>query len=261
VAELTAIVIPTYNESETIPAVLAGIAERFPEFGIFVVDDNSPDGTGKIADEFAHTHKNLRVIHRAQKQGIGPAYIEGFRAAIDSGAVRIVAMDADGSHRLEDLERMLKLSSKEQPTPFANSSQNPGLVIGSRWIPGGEVTNWNKFRRLLSRTANRYAKFALRSKVRDLTSGFRIYSAEGLERLDFARIASQGYCFQIETAWQLERADLSILEVPIVFVERTSGKSKMSFRIALEAVLRITAWALTRPAKLLVNNYNQSSKG
>lgn len=244
----TAIVIPTYNESETIPALLAGIEASFPDFHIFVVDDNSPDGTGKILDDLAKTHKQINVIHRAKKQGIGPAYIQGFHSAVTAGANRIVAMDADGSHRLEDLARMLEAPASE-------------LIIGSRWIPGGEVANWNKFRRLLSRTANRYAKFALRSKVEDLTSGFRIYSTDSLNLLDFGRIASEGYCFQIETAWQLERAGVHIQEVPIVFVERTGGKSKMSFRIALEALLRISAWALKRPTKLQTNDFSQKSEG
>ncbi len=241
-AGLTAIVVPTYNESENITDLLTGLTERFPGFQILVVDDNSPDGTGDLAKELAKKLNNIRVIHRTEKQGLGPAYIAGFREAKAIGASRIIAMDADGSHRLEDLELMLR------------AAESTDLIIGSRWIPGGQVTNWNRFRRMLSRTANRYAKFMLRSKVRDLTSGFRIYITDALSHLDFNRVASHGYCFQIETAWQLERSGASIQQVPIDFVERAAGKSKMSFMIALEAVLRITAWAITRPSKLLAND-------
>ena len=231
----TLVIMPTYNEREALPSTLAHLRETVPEVDLLVVDDSSPDGTGEWADQAAASDTQLHVLHRAGKEGLGRAYLEGFRWALARGYEAIVEMDADGSHRPEDLPALLAAASAEPA---------PDLVIGSRWVPGGSVVNWPWTRRLLSKLGTGYARLALRLTVRDATAGFRVYPARTLLRLPLSEVESQGYCFQIDMTWRVQRARGRVVEVPITFVERTQGTSKMSRAIALEAITRLTEWGL-----------------
>jgi len=221
------VVIPTYNEIESIGSLLDDLAKL--EVDVLVIDDGSPDGTAQICK--AH---GVEVIERSNKQGLGSAYRAGFAIALDRGYENIIEMDADGSHQVSDLIKMME---------WIGSAD---LLIGSRWVADGQIANWSKFRELLSKAANSYANLVLSLGVADTTSGFRIYSGELLARMDVHTIDSQGYCFQIEMTRRALRRGATIAEIPITFVEREHGISKMSFSIALEAVLRITAWGLLR---------------
>ena len=221
------VVIPTYNEAENIADILHGLKSL--DCDVLVIDDGSPDGT-------AHIVRNLgiEVIEREGKQGLGSAYRAGFSIAIDRGYTYVIQMDADGSHQIKDLEKMME---------WIGTSD---LLIGSRWVADGAIENWSKFREYLSKSANRYANLLLSLGIRDTTSGFRIYSTELLKKMEISTIRSEGYCFQIEMTRRAIARGGSIAEVPITFIERTHGRSKMSFAIALEAVLRITAWGALR---------------
>ena len=221
------VVIPTYNEVESIGALLDELKKLAVD--VLVIDDGSPDGTAQVCK--AH---GVEVIERGGKTGLGSAYRAGFKIGIDRGYTNIIQMDADGSHRVSDLVKMME---------WIGSSE---LLIGSRWIADGKIQNWSKFRQYLSRGANAYANALLSLGVKDNTSGFRIYSTELLKKMDILTIKSEGYCFQIEmTRRAISRGGL-VGEIPITFVEREHGVSKMSFGIALEAVLRITAWGFLR---------------
>lgn len=221
------VVIPTYNEVESIGAILDGLKNL--DVDVLVIDDGSPDGTADLVRK----HK-IEVIERDGKQGLGSAYRTGFSIGITRGYTYIIEMDADGSHQINDLETIME---------WIGSAE---LLIGSRWVTDGGIANWSKFREYLSRSANAYANFLLSLGVRDTTSGFRIYATELLKRMDISTIRSEGYCFQIEMTRRAIARGGSIAEVPITFIERVHGKSKMSFAIALEAVLRITAWGFLR---------------
>ena len=221
------VVIPTYNEVESIGALLDELATL--DVDVLVIDDGSPDGTVQICK--AH---GVEVIERSGKQGLGNAYRAGFQIALDRGYENIIEMDADGSHQVSDLVAMMQ---------WIGSAD---LLIGSRWVADGQIRNWSKFRELLSKSANKYANALLSLGVADTTAGFRIYSASLLKKMDIQTIASEGYCFQIEMTRRALSRGGSIAEVPITFIEREHGVSKMSFVIALEAVLRITAWGLLR---------------
>ena len=221
------VVIPTYNEVESIGSLLDELATL--DLDVLVIDDGSPDGTAQICK--AH---GVEVIERSGKQGLGSAYRAGFQIALDRGYENIIEMDADGSHQVSDLVAMMQ---------WIGSAD---LLIGSRWVADGQIRNWSKFRELLSKTANRYANTLLSLGVADTTAGFRIYSASLLKKMDIHTIASEGYCFQIEMTRRALSRGGSIAEVPITFIEREHGVSKMSFAIALEAVVRITAWGLLR---------------
>jgi dolichol-phosphate mannosyltransferase len=221
------VVIPTYNEIESIGSLLDDLAKL--EVDVLVIDDGSPDGTAQICK--AH---GVEVIERDNKQGLGSAYRAGFAIALDRGYESIIEMDADGSHQVSDLIKMME---------WIGSAD---LLIGSRWVADGQIANWSKFRELLSKAANAYANLVLSLGVADTTSGFRIYSGELLAKMDVHTIDSQGYCFQIEMTRRALARGATIAEIPITFVEREHGISKMSFSIALEAVLRITAWGLLR---------------
>jgi dolichol-phosphate mannosyltransferase len=227
---------PTYNERESLPRTLSLLRGTVPEVDVLVVDDASPDGTGEWADEAAASDAQVHVLHRAGKEGLGRAYLDGFRWALERDYELVVEMDADGSHRAQDLP--LLLAAAQEP------SQRPDLVIGSRWVPGGAVVNWPWHRQLISRAGTAYARLALRLSVRDATAGFRVYPARTLRRLPLAEVESQGYCFQIDMTWRVERARGRVVEVPITFVERTLGRSKMSRAIAWEAITRLTEWGL-----------------
>ena len=221
------VVIPTYNEAESIGTILDGLKDL--DVDVLVIDDGSPDGTADIVRKH-----NVEVVERQGKQGLGSAYRAGFSIAIERGYTYVIEMDADGSHQIKDLETMME---------WIGSSD---LLIGSRWVSDGAIENWSKFREYLSRSANRYANLLLSLGVKDTTSGFRIYTTALLKKMEISTIRSEGYCFQIEMTRRAISRGGSIAEVPITFIERAHGKSKMSLAIALEAVVRITAWGALR---------------
>jgi dolichol-phosphate mannosyltransferase len=221
------VVIPTYNEAESIGEILAALKPL--DCDVLVIDDGSPDGT-------AHIVRNLgiEVIERAGKQGLGSAYRAGYSLAMDRGYTYIIQMDADGSHQVKDLKKMME---------WIGSAD---LLIGSRYVKDGGVANWSTFRKNLSKSANKYANVVLSLGIKDTTSGFRIYTSALVKKMEISTIRSEGYCFQIEMTRRAISRGGSIAEIPITFIERAHGVSKMSFMIALEAVLRITAWGALR---------------
>ena len=230
----TIVVVPTYNEAESIRPIIARIRSAVPAADVLIVDDNSPDGTGTIADDLAAVDAQVTVLHRAAKAGLGAAYLQGFARAIAHGYDAIVEIDADGSHDPAELPAMLALVSED----------GADLVIGSRWVEGGTVVNWPWTRRAISRMGNRYARVMLRSRIRDLTAGFRVYRASALRDLDQAVVSSHGYCFQVELAWRVEAMGGVVREHPIAFVERATGESKMGAGIVAEALVRVTGWGI-----------------
>jgi dolichol-phosphate mannosyltransferase len=229
----TLVILPTYNERENLPIALASLFAHNPMVHALVVDDSSPDGTGEVAASLASSDQRIHVLTRPAKQGLGKAYLAGFAWAFERGYEFVVEMDADSSHRAQDLPAML------------DASKTADLVIGSRWVRGGAVENWPLRRQILSRAGNAYARILLRSKIHDLTAGFRVFRAEALKNIDLEKIAAQGYSFQVEMAWRFERSGLKVVEVPITFVERVNGVSKMSTAIVREALWLITRWGLT----------------
>ncbi|MEU7746548.1 polyprenol monophosphomannose synthase [Nonomuraea sp. NPDC049158] len=234
------IVIPTYNERDNLPLITERVRTALPDVHVLVVDDNSPDGTGEIADELAGKDDHVHVLHRAGKEGLGAAYIAAFRWGLDEGYNVLVEMDADGSHQPEELHKLLEAVS-----------DGADLSIGSRWVPGGKVVNWPVSRELLSRGANIYTRLMLGMSVRDATAGFRVYRAATLEKIGLADVESQGYCFQVDLTLRTTRHGLRVVEVPITFVERTVGTSKMSSRVMAESFWRIAVWGLSGlPARL-----------
>jgi dolichol-phosphate mannosyltransferase len=233
------IVMPTYNELANLERSIQKIEllkvdrssdQIFANLSVLVVDDNSPDQTGALADSLASTRPWLCVLHRSKKEGLGGAYLAGFEWALSRDFTHVLEMDADGSHRVEDLPAML------------TAAQSSDLSIGSRWIDGGAVQNWPWYRQAISRFGNSYAKFMLRSNINDMTAGFRVFSAKLLRNMDLSGIASHGYGFQVEMAWRAEKLGAQITEVPITFVERTVGRSKMTYGIVAEALWLVTLW-------------------
>jgi dolichol-phosphate mannosyltransferase len=237
----TVVVIPTYNERASLRGVLSRLHAAVPDAHALVVDDNSPDGTGALADELAAADSRLHVLHRARKSGLGAAYVAGFRWALDRGYDVLVEMDADGSHAPEDLPRLLDALSTH-----CDGAAGADVVLGSRYVPHGRVVNWPRYREWLSRGANYYARIALDVGINDLTGGFRAYRRHVLESVDLSTVASRGYCFQVDLAWRSVRDGFTVVEVPIVFTEREQGQSKMTSAIVLEALWRVTAWGLRR---------------
>ena len=229
------VVVPTYCERASLPSVVRRLRAAVPEAEVLVVDDASPDGTGRVAEELAAADPAVHVLHRAAKTGLGTAYVAGFRWGLARGAEVLVEMDADGSHQPEQLPRLL---AALRPRGDAD------LVIGSRWVPGGRVENWPATRRLLSVGGNTDTRLAIGVPLRDATGGFRAYRREVLEAVDLDRVASHGYCFQVDLAWRAVRAGFRVAEVPITFVERVEGTSKMSRGIVVEALWRVTSWGL-----------------
>jgi glycosyltransferase involved in cell wall biosynthesis len=227
------VVIPTYNEAETIVETLSLVLAVKPELSVLVVDDSSPDGTGFIVRDAFANQSRVHLLTREQKQGLGLAYLEGFQWAFSEGFDFVVEMDADGSHRASDLALLLEASNAVD------------LVIGSRWIHGGAVENLPWFRKLISRIGNRYAKAMLGTEISDMTSGFRVYRAKFLQQLVSEPVSSHGYSFQVELAYRASRTG-SVVEVPITFVERVNGKSKMTLAIVLEALTKVTFWGIKR---------------
>jgi dolichol-phosphate mannosyltransferase len=233
------VIVPTYNEVENIRLITGRLRVAVPEAQLLIADDNSPDGTGEVADELAADDDHVQVLHRAGKEGLGAAYVAGFRWALEHGYDVIVEMDADGSHAPEELPRLL------------NALRDADVVLGSRWVPGGKVVNWPRRREVLSRGGSFYTWLALGLPVKDATGGFRAYRAEVLQKIDLDTVNSQGYCFQIDLATRSWRSGFRVVEVPITFVEREYGQSKMSSSIVSEALWRVAVWgAQTRTAAL-----------
>ena len=228
------VVLPTYNEIDSLAAILGRLRQSLPQADVLIVDDSSPDGTGGLADQLAAADPGVSVLHRPRKEGLGRAYLAGFRHAMAEGYDYVAEMDADSSHDPTELSRMLELAT-----------DGADLVIGSRWVQGGDVRNWPWLRTAISRAGNGYARRILRSDIRDLTAGYRIFRASALRDLDFASVSSQGYCFQVELAWRLESTGHTVIEHPITFVERATGRSKMHPGIVLEALIRVTVWGLS----------------
>jgi dolichol-phosphate mannosyltransferase len=217
--------LPTYNERENLEPMVRALVERGVR--VLVIDDSSPDGTGKIADRLAAELDAVDVLHRPRKEGLGPAYIAGFKRALADGAERIMEMDCDFSHDPDDVPRLI------------DATVSADLALGSRYVPGGGVGNWGLARRVISRGGSLYAQVLLQTRARDLTGGFKCYRREVLERIDLDAIHSRGYAFQIETTYRTLRAGFRVVEVPIVFVDREVGGSKMSRAIVLEAVWKV----------------------
>jgi dolichol-phosphate mannosyltransferase len=228
-----AVVIPTYNEADNLEPIVARVRAAVPEADILVADDNSPDGTGDIAEKLALADDHVHVLHRPGKQGLGAAYLAGFGWALDRGYGAVVEMDADGSHDPAELPSLL--------AALADSD----LVVGSRWVRGGTVRNWPRSREVLSRGGNAYARIMLGLSVHDATGGFRAYRASTLHDIGLHSVKSQGYCFQIDLTLRAARAGKKVVEVPITFTERTRGQSKMSQAIVLEALWKVTEWGIT----------------
>jgi dolichol-phosphate mannosyltransferase len=226
------VILPTYDEVENLERILERLHASVPDADALVVDDGSPDGTGRLADELAARDGRVHVLHRSAKQGLGRAYVAGFRWALEHGYDVIVEMDADGSHAPEQLPGLLA------------ALDSADLVLGSRYVPGGAVRDWPVHRLLLSRAGNRYTRWALRLPLGDATGGYRAARAELIDRLPFDDVASQGYCFQVDWAWRAVRDGARVVEVPITFTERRFGRSKMSGSIVGEAWVRVTVWGL-----------------
>jgi len=224
------VIIPTYNERENLPLIVQRVRSAVPAADILVVDDSSPDGTGALADKIAAEDDHVEVLHRDQKAGLGAAYVAGFRHGLAAGYEVLVEMDADGSHAPEQLPRLL------------TALDHADLVLGSRWVTGGQVLNWPRSRKLLSQGGNLYTRLALGIDLHDATGGYRAYRRAVLQTIDLSSIASQGYCFQVDLAWRAVQAGFRVIEVPITFSERERGESKMSGNIVREALLRVTEW-------------------
>ncbi len=231
----TLVVIPTYDEALNLEQVVAGLHTEQPQVDVLVVDDASPDGTGEIADRLAAADPRVHVMHRTGKNGLGAAYRAGFAWGLERGYDRLVEMDADGSHRAVDLAAMLEASL-----------DGADLVLGSRWIPGGGVVNWPWYRRFISRGGTWYARLMLGIDIKDVTGGYRVFRRHTLERLRLDEVASEGYCFQIDLTRRTMAAGMTVVEVPITFVERERGTSKMSGTIVREALWRVTVWGVRR---------------
>lgn len=228
------VAIPTYNEAANIEQITAELLE-IPQIDLLIVDDNSPDGTGQIADRLAANFPRVKVLHRSEKQGLGPAYLAAFAWGQQAGYTWIVEMDADGSHRVKDLPKLLARRLE---------ADQPDLVIGSRWVKGGRLENWPKTRKWLSQAGNSYIALCLGLGVKDATAGFRVYRLDFLATLELEEIDSKGYCFQTDMTRRIVRGGGKIAEVPITFCQRRAGQSKMSGSIIIESLLQVTKWAI-----------------
>jgi dolichol-phosphate mannosyltransferase len=238
------VIIPTYDEAENIKPIVSRVRAAVPEADILVADDNSPDGTGKLADELAATDDQVHVLHRKGKEGLGAAYLAGFRWGMDHDYGVLVEMDADGSHQPEELPRLL------------TALKGADLVLGSRWVPGGRVVNWPKSREMISRGGSTYSRLLLGLRTRDVTGGYRAFRTETLQGIGLDEVASQGYCFQVDLARRAIEAGFHVVEVPITFVDREIGDSKMSRDILVEALWRVTAWGVTTRANRVLGRRN-----
>jgi dolichol-phosphate mannosyltransferase len=247
------VIIPTYNERENVEDIVGRLRAAVPEAHVLVADDNSPDGTGRIADRLAADDDHVEVMHRVAKEGLGAAYLAGFAWAIERDYDVIVEMDADGSHQPEQLHRLL------------TELRSADVVLGSRWVAGGSVVNWPRHRELISRGGSLYSRLALAVPLRDVTGGYRAFRTTALRKLDLATVQSQGYCFQVDLAWRAVQQGLTVREVPIEFVERVRGDSKMSQGIVAEAFWRVTVWGAKdkteRARRLLASRRSHSAGG
>jgi dolichol-phosphate mannosyltransferase len=228
------VIIPTYNEAANVELIVDRVRASVPEFDVLIVDDGSPDGTGDIADGLSQSDEYIHVMHRTEKAGLGAAYLAGFAWALDRDYEFVVEMDADGSHLPEQLPRLLQAAS------------DADLVLGSRWVSGGKIVNWPRSRLILSRGGNLYTRLAMGLPLRDATGGYRVFRRRTLEGIDLSTVVSQGYCFQVDLARRAIDAGFRVVEVPITFVERERGESKMSGPIVREAFLKVGAWGARR---------------
>ena len=243
--ERVTVVVPTFNERENLADIAAAITDH--GFKLLIVDDNSPDGTGELADRLVDTNRFVAVLHRSSKQGLGPAYTAAFDQLLESDAADvIIEMDADFSHDPADLPRLV-----------AGIDQGADLVIGSRYVPGGGAPDWSPVRRFISRGGNLYARFMLGVPVHDATAGFRAFTSDSLKKLPYRSAEASGYGFQVEMAWRSHQLGLEISEVPITFRDRTRGKSKMGLQIVLEAMWLVTVWGLGRLGRAITGRSSQ----
>ena len=226
--------VPTYDEAGNVEMIVRRLRAAVPDAHLLIIDDASPDGTGRIADRLAAADGHVHVLHRAGKQGLGPAYLAGFAWALDGGYDAVVEIDADGSHQPEQLPALLAAAA------------DADVVVGSRYVPGGSVHHWPAHRRALSVGANTYARLVLGIPVHDATAGFRVYRASALRAMDTAAVASQGYCFQVDLTLRALDEGLRVVEVPVAFVEREVGTSKMDDAIVREAAVRVGVWGVRR---------------
>lgn len=232
--ERAIVVMPTFNERQNLETMATRIRSATPDVDLLVVDDNSPDGTGDLADKLAETDPHVHVLHRTEKAGLGRAYIAGFSWALERDYDLITEMDADGSHRPEDLPRLLDAARA-----------GADLVIGSRYVPGGSVVNWPRHREVLSKGANIYVRLMLGTSIKDATGGYRVYQAATLRKIDLNNVESAGYSFQVDLTLRVLQAGLTITEVPITFVERELGASKMSSGVIRESFFRVAQWGVS----------------
>jgi len=238
-------VVPTYNERDNLEWIVGRLRAAVPDVDVLVVDDGSPDGTGDLADKLAAEDPHVDVVHRTQKAGLGAAYLHGFRVALERGYDVVGEMDADGSHQPEQLPRLLE------------ALRDADLVIGSRWVPGGSVVNWPLSRKVLSVGGNLYARVLLGIPLRDITAGYRLFRRSTLETIDLGSVQSAGYVFQTDLAFRTVRAGLRVVEVPIEFVERVRGDSKMSRDVATESLRRITTWGLSERRRQVADVFSR----
>lgn len=244
------VIIPTYNELEALPRIVQRVRAALPDTHILIQDDNSPDGTGELAEELAQQDGHITVSHRDEKRGLGAAYIDGFRWGLDNGYQLLVQIDADGSHPPERLPAMIEAVIQDERV---------GLAIGSRWVSGGSVVDWPMHREILSRGANLYAGIMLGLGVRDATAGFRVYRGAVIADMDLGTIRSKGYGFQVDMSLRTHMDGWRIVELPIEFREREVGQSKMSGAIIGEAMLLVTGWGIRRRAQQLRDLFARKS--
>jgi dolichol-phosphate mannosyltransferase len=227
------VIIPTYNEVENLPVILKRVFQDAPQVDVLIVDDASPDGTGALADDFAVKNSRVKVFHRSSKDGLGGAYRAGFAWGLRNNYEIMVQLDADGSHPTDAIVKLIAALAEFD------------VAIGSRWVSGGSVVNWPLHRKILSRGGNLYARIMLRLPIKDATAGFRAFRAAALIDSGLLETESQGYVFQVESSLLIARKRLKVVEIPITFVEREIGTSKMSQKIVLEAMLSVTKWAFS----------------
>ncbi|UXA16134.1 polyprenol monophosphomannose synthase [Mycobacterium sp. SMC-4] len=233
-SERTLVIIPTYNERDNLLTIVSRVHKAAPDVDVLVVDDGSPDGTGDLADELALADPDrVHVMHRTSKDGLGAAYLAGFAWGLTRQYSVLVEMDADGSHAPEQLHRLLD-----------EIDNGADLVIGSRYVDGGEVCNWPRRRLILSRTANGYSRILLGVDIHDITAGYRAYRREVLEKIDLSAVDSKGYGFQVDLTWRSINAGFTVVEVPITFTEREHGQSKMDGSTVREAIVKVAQWGI-----------------
>ncbi|MDO4686817.1 MAG: polyprenol monophosphomannose synthase [Corynebacterium sp.] len=248
-SDLTLVIIPTYNERENLPLITGRVRSSAPTVDILIVDDNSPDGTGDLADSLAAEDNQIKVLHREGKGGLCGAYTAGFKWGLDQGYQVLCEMDADGSHAPEQLHLLLNEIDK-----------GADLVIGSRYVPGGKVVNWPKKRWILSKGGNIYISLALGAGLSDMTAGYRAYRRELLESLNLDELSSVGYIFQVDLAWKAVREGFNVREVPITFTEREIGESKLDGSFVKDSLLEVTRWGIAHRGGQLRELAKESTK-